>query len=115
MFASTRFLPCIGVLGFFVLVGANVPTDSTSTRHVYGYGGMVPVPPALDGGAVPIQTPDILNQRRIAVRTKLGRVLYANERVTTPAAVDEARAATAHMRHPCTQLVQSRSAAGPIS
>jgi hypothetical protein len=35
--------------------------------------------------------------------------------VTTPAAVDDARAATARMRHPCTQLVQSRSAAGPNS
>jgi hypothetical protein len=115
MFASTRFLPRVGVLGFFVIVGTNLPADSTSTRHVYGYGGMVPVPPAVDGGATTIQTPDILSQRRIAVRTKNGRVLYANERVTTPAAVDDARAATARMRHPCTQLVQSRSAAGPNS
>jgi hypothetical protein len=81
---------------------------------VYGYGGMVPVPPAVDGGATTIQTPDILSQRRIAVRTKNGRVLYANERVTTPA-VDDAKGATARMRHPCTQLVQSRSAAGPNS
>jgi hypothetical protein len=115
MFASTRFLPRVGALGFFVIVGANVPTDSTSTRHVYGYGGMVPVPPALDGSAAPIQTPDILAQRRIAVRTKNGRVLYANERVTTPAAVDDARPTTTHVRHPCTQLVQSRSAASPNS
>ena len=114
MFASTRFLSRVGVFGFFVIVGANVPTDSTSTRHVYGYGGMVPVPPALDGAA-PIQTPDILAQRRIAVRTKNGRVLYANERVTTPAVVDDARPATARVRHPCTQLVQSRSAASPNS
>jgi len=115
MFASTRFLPRVGVFGFFVIVGFNIPTDSTATRHVYGYGGMVPVPPAVDGGASVIQTPDILSQRRIAVRTKNGRVLYANERVTTPAAVDDARAATARVHHPCTQLVQSRSAAGPNS
>ena len=115
MFASTRFLPRVGVLGFFVIVGTNIPTDSTSTRHVYGYGGMVLVPPAADGGAPAIQTPDILDQRRIAVRTKNGRVLYANERVTTPAAVDDARPATARVRHPCTQLVQSRSTAGPNS
>lgn len=115
MFESTRFLPRVGVFGFFVIVGTNLPTDSTATRHVYGYGGMVPIPPAVDGSATPIQTPDILNQRRIAVRTKNGRVLYANERVTTPAGPDDARAATARVRHPCTQLVQSRSAAGPNS
>ena len=115
MFASTRFLPRVGVFGFFVIVGTNLPTDSTATRHVYGYGGMVPVPPAVDGSASTIQTPDILSQRRIAVRTKNGRVLYANERVTTSAAVDDAHAATARVRHPCTQLVQSRSAAGPNS
>ena len=115
MFASTRFLPRVGVFGFFLVVGTNIPTDSTATRRVYGYGGMVPVPPAVDGGAGTIQTPDILSQRRIAVRTKNGRVLYANERVTTPATVDEARAATARVHHPCTQLVQSRSNAGPNS
>src|SRR5436853_76937 len=113
MFASTRFLPRASAFGFLVIVGTNVPTDST--RHVYGYGGMVPVPPAVDAGASPIQTPDILNQRRIAVRTKNGRVLYANERVTTPAAIDEARAPAVRMRHPCTQLVQSRTATGPNS
>lgn len=115
MFESTRFLPRVAVFGVFVIVGTNLPTDSTATRHVYGYGGMVPVPPAVDGAATAIQTPDILDQRRIAVRTKNGRVLYANERVTTPAAADDARAAAARVRHPCTQLVQSRSAAGPNS
>ena len=114
MFASTRFLPRVGVFGFFVIVGTNLPTDSTATRHVYGYGGIVPVPPAVDGGTA-IQTPEILDLRRIAVRTKNGRVLYANERVTTPAGVDDARAAATRMRHPCTQLVQSRSAAVPNS
>ncbi|HKN65066.1 MAG TPA: hypothetical protein VJW73_02260 [Gemmatimonadaceae bacterium] len=115
MFASTRFLPRVGVFVFLVSVGINLPTDSTSTRRVYGYGGMVLVPPAVEGSAPAIQTPDILNQRRIAVRTKNGRVLYANERITTPAAVDEARAATARVRHPCTQLVQLHSSAGPNS
>ena len=115
MFASTRFLPRVGVLGFFVIAGTNLPTDSTATRHVYGYGGMVPVPPAVDGSTATIQTPDILDQRRIAVRTKNGRVLYANERVTTPAVVDDARGAATRTRHPCTQLVQSRSATVPNS
>jgi hypothetical protein len=113
MFSSTRFLPRASAFGFLVIVGTGVvPTDST--RHVYGYGGMLPVPPAIDAADAPIQTPDILTQRRIAVRTKNGRVLYANERITTPAQVDEAHA-TAHVRHPCSQLVQSRATAGPNS
>ena len=112
MFASTRFLPRVGAFGFLVIIGTNVPTDST--RHVYGYGGMLPVPPAIDGSDAPIQTPAILTQRRIAVRTKNGRVLYANERTTTPAQTDEARA-SARVRHPCSQLVQSRTTAGPNS
>jgi len=113
MSASSRFLSRVGALGFFLIVGTNVPTDST--RHVYGYGGMVPVPPAVDAADSPIQTPEILTQRRISVRTKNGRVLYANERVTTPAAVDEIRTASARTRHPCAQLVQSRASAGPNS
>lgn len=114
MFASTRFLPRVGAIGFFLIVGTNVPTDST--RHVYGYGGIVPVPPpAVDAGDTPLPTPEILNQRRIAVRTKNGRVLYANERVTLPAAVDESRASAARLRHPCAQLVQSHTVAGPNS
>jgi hypothetical protein len=112
MFASTRFLPSVCAVGFLVITGTNVPTDST--RHVYGYGGMLPVPPAIDGADAPIQTPDILTQRRIAVRTKNGRVLYANERTTTPAQIDEARTPS-RVRHPCSQLVQSRTAAGPNS
>jgi hypothetical protein len=113
MFASTRLLPRLGAFGFFVIVGTNVPTDST--RHVYGYGGMVPVPPAVDAADAAIQTPDILNQRRIAVRTKNGRVLYANERVTMPAGVDDTRATAARVRHPCSQLVQTRTTASPNS
>lgn len=108
MFRSTRVLSCVSAFGFLVAVGASAPTDST--RHVYGYGGIVPVPPAVEDGQ-PIQTPEILSQRRIAVRTKNGRVLYANERVTMPAANDEARASASRARHPCSQLVQSRAAA----
>src|SRR5438105_2255362 len=89
MFRSTRVLSRVSAFGFLVVVGASAPTDST--RHEYGYGGIVPVPPAVDDGQ-PIQTPDILTQRRIAVRSKNGRVLYANERVTTPAGSDDAHA-----------------------
>ena len=113
MSVSSRFLSRVGVLGFFLFVGTNVPTDST--HHVYGYVGIVPVPPTVDAGDSPIQTPEILNQRRIAVRTKNGRVLYANERVTTPAAVDEMHTAVTRTRHPCSQVVQSRMSAGPNS
>src|SRR5438105_8409667 len=108
MFRSTRVLSRVSAFGFLVVVGASAPTDST--RHVYGYGGIVPVPPAVDDGQ-PIQTPDILTQRRIAVRSKNGRVLYANERVTTPAGSDDAHVAVSRSRHPCSQLVQSRTAA----
>jgi hypothetical protein len=112
MRASTRFLSRFGAFGFFVVVGANTPTDTT--RQVYGYGGIVIVPAAVDGATA--QTPDILNQRRIAVRTKNGRVLYANERVTMPAGPDETRTvARSGVHHPCSQLVQSRAAAGPNS
>jgi hypothetical protein len=112
MFRSTRVLSRVSAFGFLVVVGTSAPTDST--RQVYGYGGIVPVPPAVDEGQ-PIQTPDVLSQRRIAVRTKNGRVLYANERVTMPASSDDARAAS-RARHPCSQLVQSRStAAAPNS
>ena len=70
MIASTRLLPRLGAFGLFVVVGTTVPTDST--RHVYGYGGIVVVPPAVDDGQ-PIQTPDILSQRRIALRRKDSR------------------------------------------
>jgi hypothetical protein len=104
MSASSRLLSRVGALGFFMVVGTHVPTDST--RHV---------PPAVDAGDSAIQTPEILNQRRIAVRTKNGRVLYANERVTTPASVDETRTMAARTRHPCSQVVQSRTSAGPNS
>jgi hypothetical protein len=113
MFASTRFLSRLGAFGLFVVVGTSTPTDST--RHAYGYGGIVVVPPAVDvGGDSANQTPDILTQRRIAVRTKNGRVLYANERVTMPASSDDARVPT-RVRHPCSQLVQSRAVAAPNS
>ena len=105
MFRSTRVLSRVCAFGFLVVVGTSTPTDST--RHVYGYGGIVPVPPAVDASDTPIQTPELLNQRHIAVRTKNGRVLYANERTTMPAGTDEAHAT--RPRHPCSQLVQSRA------
>lgn len=111
MLASTRFLSRLGAFGFFIVVGANTPTDST--RHAYGYGGILILPPAVDGNST-VQVPDVLTQRRIAVRTKNGRVLYANERVTMPAGIDDTRT-VARMRHPCSQLVQSRTAANPNS
>jgi hypothetical protein len=111
MLASTRFVSRLSAFGFFVVVGVNTPTDST--RHVYGYGGIVIVPQPV-GGSATVQTPDILSQRRIAVRTKNGRVLYANERVTMPAGTDDTRTAV-RVRHPCSQLVQSRTVAGPNS
>jgi len=111
MLASTRFLSRLGAFGLFMVVGANTPTDST--RHVYGYGGIVIVPPAVTGASAS-QMPDVLTRRRIAVRTKNGRVLYANERVTMPAGTDDSRTAT-HVRHPCSQLVQARTVAGPNS
>jgi hypothetical protein len=111
MLASTRFLSRLGAFGLFIVVGTSTPTDST--RHVYGYGGIVIVPPAVDGSSTN-QMSDMLSQRRIAVRTKNGRVLYANERVTMPAGADESRN-VARVRHPCPQLVQSHGVAGPIS
>lgn len=111
MFRSTRVLSRVSAFGFLVVVGTSAPTDST--HHVYGYGGIVPVPPAVDEGQ-PTQTPDILTQRRIALRSKNGRVLYANERVTTPAG-DDAHAAASRSRHPCSQLVQRTATAAPNS
>jgi hypothetical protein len=112
MFRSTRVLSRVSAFGFLVVVGTSAPTDST--RHVYGYGGIVVVPPAVDDGQ-PIQAPDILSQRRIAVRTKNGRVLLANERVTMPAGSDDTRASASHTRHPCSQLVSRAAAAAPNS
>jgi hypothetical protein len=109
MFRSTRVLSRVSAFGFLVAVGTSAPT-----RHVYGYGGIVVVPPAVDDGQ-PIQTPDILSQRRIAVRTKNGRVLLANERVTMPAGSDDARASASRTRHPCSQLVSRAAAASPNS
>lgn len=112
MFRSTRVLSRVSAFGFMVVLGANAPTDTT--RHVYGYGGIVPVPPAVDEGQ-PTQTPDILTPRRIALRSKNGRVLYANERVTMPAASDDAHTAATRTRHPCSQLVQRTATAAPNS
>jgi hypothetical protein len=115
MIASTRFLSRLGVFGLMMAVGTGTPTDST--RHVRGYGGLVPLPPAVESTASDLQQAlELLGQRRLVVRTeKSGRVLYANERVTMPAGSDDARAASSASRAkhpPCPQLVQSHSAVG---
>ena len=116
MIASTRFLPRLGVFGLMMVVGTGAPTDST--RHVRGYGGVIPLPPAVEGSTADLQQAlDLLGQRRLVVRTeKSGRVLYANERVTMPAGSDETRAVSpaGKAKHPCSQqqLVQSRGAVG---
>lgn len=112
MIASTRFLPRLGVLGFMLTVGTSAPTDST--RHVHGYGGIVPLPTAIVGSIGDAQSLAVLG-RRLATRTEKGRVLYANERVTMPAGPDEGRTvspAINRSRHPCSQLVQSHTLAG---
>jgi hypothetical protein len=110
MIASSRFLPRLGVFGFMLAVGTSAPSDST--RHVHGYGGIVPLPTAVDGSIGDAQSLAILG-RRLATRAEKGRVLYANERVTIPAGPDDSRAATPASRHrPCSQLVQSRTLAG---
>lgn len=110
MSTSSRFLPRLGVFGFMLAVGTSAPTDST--RHVHGYGGIVPLPTAVDTTIGDSQSLAILG-RRLATRAEKGRVLYANERVTIPAGSDDTRAiTTSHTRHPCSQLVQSRTLAG---
>ena len=117
MIASTRFLPRLGMCGLMLAVGTSVPSDST--RHVHGYGGVVPLPPATAGSTADLQqTLELLGQRRITVRTeKSGRVLYANERVTIPAGPDDAHGANpaSRTRHPCTQLVTRTAAGSPNS
>ena len=113
MVASTRFLQRFGALGFMVVVGTSAQTDST--RHVYGYGGVLPVPPAAtDADDVSATVPDILGQRRSTLRSEKGRVLYANERVSEPANAESGRAAAsgARAKRPCSQLVQTRGNAG---
>ena len=111
MVRSTGFFPRLSAFGFIVVVGTSIPTDTT--RHVYGYGGILPVPPAAADDEMSSQTPDILGQRRATIRTEKGRVLYANERVSAPA-VDAPRAASpsARAKRPCPQVVQTRNTAG---
>jgi hypothetical protein len=111
MVPSTRFFPRLGALGAIVVIGTGVKTDSTS--HVYGYGGILPVPPAVvDADEMP--APDILGQRRVGQRTEKGRVLYANERVSAPAGTEAARpmSSAARAKRPCAQLVQTRGGSG---
>ena len=108
---STRFLPRLGAFGFMLVVGTSAPTDST--RHVHGYGGVMPLPTAIDVSIGDAQSLAILG-RRLATRAEKGRVLYANERITIPAGTDDTRAVTpaSRARRPCSQLVQSRTLAG---
>jgi|SRR5689334_16053267 hypothetical protein len=111
MIASSRFLPRLGVFGFMLAVGTSAPTDST--RHVHGYGGIVPLPTAVVGNIGDAQSLALLG-RRLATRAEKGRVLYANERVTIPAGLDDTRTVSpaSRQRRPCSQLVQSRTMAG---
>lgn len=110
MIASSRFLPCLGVFGILLAVGTGAPSDST--RHVHGYGGIVPLPTTIVGNIGDAQSLAALG-RRLATRAEKGRVLYANERVTIQAGSEDTRAATAasRPRHPCSQVVQSRTLA----
>lgn len=111
MLASTSFLARVSALGLFVVVGVSVQTDTT--RHVYGYGGILPVPPAVTEGADEdmAPTPDILGQRRQTMRTEKGRVLYANERVSAPARTEATRpiSSAPRAKRPCSQVVQTRA------
>jgi len=112
MISSSRFLPRMGVFGFMLAVGTSAPTDST--RHVHGYGGIVSLPTAVEGSIGDAQTLAVLG-RRLATRAEKGRVLYANERVTIPAGLDDTRTVTpasSRVRRPCSQLVQSHTLAG---
>ena len=113
MFMSTRFLQRFGAFGFLVVVGTSAPSDTT--RRVYGYGGVLPVPPAVDVDDAGIQLPDILGQRRPTLRSEKGRVLYANERVSTPAGSDAHATSSSRAKRPCSQLVQARAAGAPDS
>jgi hypothetical protein len=113
MFASTRFLQRFGAFGFLVVVGTSAPSDTT--RRVYGYGGVLPVPPAVDVDDAGIQLPDILGQRRPTLRSEKGRVLYANERVSTPAGSDAHVTSSSRAKRPCSQLVQTRATGAPDS
>jgi hypothetical protein len=113
MVASTRFFQRFGVFAFVVVVGTSAPTDTT--KHVYGYGGVLPLPPAIGGEDGMAPTPDVLGQRHSTVRTEKGRVLYANERVSSPAGSEAHAATVVRAKRPCSQVVQSRTVATPSS
>ena len=113
MASSTRFLHRFGAFGFLVVVGTSAPSDTT--RHVYGYGGILPIPPAAAGGdEATAPTPDILGQRRSTQRIEKGRVLYANERVSAPVGAQAPRpvSSTARAKRPCAQIVQAHGSTG---
>ncbi|HKO15373.1 MAG TPA: hypothetical protein VJU87_03985 [Gemmatimonadaceae bacterium] len=116
MLASTSFLQRLGAIGVLVAAGSRIPVDST--RQVYGYGGVLPVPVVVADTEIAMALPELLVARRTLGHGEKGRVLYAASRPSA-ARTDAARAATpaAHARRPCSQLVQARVNAGaaPIS
>ena len=111
MLASTSFLQRFGAIGLIVIIGTGTPTDTT--RQVSAYGGVFPVPPALDDSEVVASLPDVLH-RVLSLRTEKGRILYANERVSAARATEAKSPAVNRSRTktPCSEIVQGRSTAG---
>ena len=112
MLASTSFLQRFGAIGLIVIIGTGTPTDTT--RQVVSYGGIFPVPPAMDDSEVVASLPDVLH-RVLSLRTEKGRILYANERVSAARATEAARpsgAVKSRTKAPCSEIVQGRTASG---
>jgi hypothetical protein len=111
MLASTSFLQRFGAIGLIVIIGTGTPSDTT--RQVKGYGGIFPVPPAMDDSEVVAMLPDVLH-RVLSLRTEKGRILYANERVSATRATEaKSPAATkSRTKTPCSEIVQGRAAPG---
>ena len=115
MLASTSVLQRFGAIGLIVIIGTGTPTDTT--RQVYGYGGVFPVPPILEDSEVVASLPslpDVLH-RVLSLRTEKGRILYANERVSAARATEAARpsaAAKSRTKSPCSEIVQGRTTSG---
>jgi hypothetical protein len=111
MLASTSFLQRFGAIGLIVIIGTGTPTDTT--RQVNGYGGIFPIPPAMDDSEVVATLPDVLH-RVLSLRTEKGRILYANERVSATRATEakSSTASKARTKTPCSEIVQGRTASG---
>jgi hypothetical protein len=110
MLASTSFLQRFGAIGLIVTIGTATPTDTT--RQVNGYGGIFPVPPAMDDSEVVATLPEVLH-RVLSLRTEKGRILYANERVSATRATEaKGPVAKARTKTPCSEIVQGRTASG---